>query len=45
VAGGIVLGAYAVGRADVVPGRRQNSPEIVVQLVDDANEVTLLLTR
>ena len=45
VAGGVILGAYAVGRADVVPGRRQNGPEIVVQLVDDANEVTLLLTR
>jgi hypothetical protein len=45
IAGGVVLGAYAVGRADVPPGRRQNSPEIVVQLVDDANEVTLLLTR
>lgn len=45
VAGGLVLGAFAVGRADVAPGRRQASPDIVIQLVDDANEVTLLLTR
>ena len=45
IAGVVVLGAYAVGRADVAPGRRQNGPEIVIHLVDDANEVTLLLTR
>lgn len=43
---GVVLGAYAIGRADIpAPGRRQNNPEIVIQLVDDANEVTLLLKQ
>jgi hypothetical protein len=41
VAGSVVLGTYAVGWADVAVPRR--GPEIVIQLVDDANEVTLLL--
>ena len=44
IACGVVLGAYAVGRADVAPVRR-NGPEIVIQLVDDANEVTLFVKQ
>jgi len=43
LAGGLVLSAFAVGRADLVPARRQSNSEIVIQLVDDANEVSLLL--
>jgi hypothetical protein len=45
--GAIVLGAYGVATGDlIVPGRgRPAQPEIVIELVDEGDEVTLFLPR
>ena len=47
-AGAVVLGVYGAATADlIVPGRgpRPAPPEIVIELVDEGDEVTLFLSR